>query len=74
MWYNKMEERIMRSAFWRLLYLIWVQIGPDAPEGVYLARQFKRRASVRHIPEIREAYQRYYMHPLVRGYSPYQWG
>jgi hypothetical protein len=64
----------MRRAFWRLLYHIWVQIGPEAPEGVYLARQYKRRASLRTDPQVRDAYQRYYTHPLVRGYSPYQWG
>ena len=63
----------MIKIFWRLLYFIWVQIGPEAPEDVYLARQYKRRAWVRRDPQVRAAYKRYRNHPLVRGYLPYQW-
>lgn len=63
----------MNKVLWRLLYLAWVQIGPEAPEGVYLARQYKRRSWARRDPKISAAYKQYRNHPLVRGFLPWQW-
>ena len=65
--------RRMTDIFWRVVYLIWLQVGPDASEDVYLARQYKRRSWSRKDPKIRAAFQKHRNHPLVRGYLPYQW-